>query len=51
MKPLKGRKKDGAMGFVKGVGRGVLGLVAAPVSGEHKRTPQYTIGIYFFRSK
>lgn len=34
MKPVRGAKKGGAMGFVKGVGQGVVGLVAAPVSGE-----------------
>lgn len=34
-KPLRGAKRGGALGFVKGVGQGVVGLVAAPVSGEY----------------
>lgn len=34
MKPIRGAKKGGAVGFMKGVGQGVVGLVAAPVSGE-----------------
>lgn len=34
MKPIRGAQRDGAFGFVKGVGKGVVGLVAAPVSGE-----------------
>ena len=34
MKPIRGAKRDGVTGFVKGVGQGVVGLVAAPVSGE-----------------
>lgn len=33
LKPYRGAKKGGAVGFVKGVGQGVVGLVAAPVSG------------------
>lgn len=33
-KPMQGARKEGAVGFVKGVGKGVVGLVAAPVSGK-----------------
>lgn len=32
-KPYQGAKKDGTIGFVKGMGKGIVGLVAAPVSG------------------
>lgn len=34
MKPARGAKKSGVAGFIKGVGQGVVGLIAAPVSGE-----------------
>ncbi|CAN0439141.1 unnamed protein product, partial [Hapterophycus canaliculatus] len=33
MKPVRGAKTGGAAGFVTGVGKGMVGLVAAPVSG------------------
>lgn len=33
LKPVRGAKKNGAAGFVTGVGKGMVGLVAAPVSG------------------
>ena len=33
-KPLDGAKKDGAGGFLKGVGQGTMGLVAKPGSGN-----------------
>lgn len=32
-KPMKGAKKGGAAGFMTGLGHGMVGLVAAPVSG------------------
>jgi hypothetical protein len=33
MDPLKGAKRDGVTGFAKGVGTGILGVVAKPVAG------------------
>ncbi|XP_067014210.2 intermembrane lipid transfer protein Vps13 [Anabrus simplex] len=33
MKPISGAKKDGVEGFFKGVGKGVMGLVARPTAG------------------
>ncbi|CAF1265249.1 unnamed protein product [Rotaria sordida] len=32
-KPIKGAKRDGASGFIKGLGQGVVGLVARPTGG------------------
>ncbi len=32
-KPLAGGKEGGASGFVKGLGKGFIGLVARPTSG------------------
>jgi vacuolar protein sorting-associated protein 13A/C len=32
-KPLQGAMDDGARGFVKGLGRGLLGVAAKPISG------------------
>ena len=32
-KPIEGAKKDGAAGFFKGIGKGLIGVVARPVSG------------------
>ncbi len=32
-KPLAGSKEGGAPGFVKGLGKGFMGLVARPTSG------------------
>ena len=34
MQPMKGAEKGGAGGFVKGVGKGIGGLVAKPAAGE-----------------
>ena len=34
MKPVRGAKEDGAAGFFKGVGKGLIGAVARPVSGS-----------------
>jgi len=33
MQPLKGMEKEGAVGFIKGVGKGIGGLVAKPAAG------------------
>lgn len=33
MKPVEGAKQEGAGGFFKGVGKGLVGLVARPVGG------------------
>ena len=33
LKPVEGAKKDGIKGFVKGVGKGVIGLATQPVTG------------------
>ncbi|CAF4594344.1 unnamed protein product, partial [Rotaria magnacalcarata] len=32
-KPVAGAARDGALGFVKGLGKGVIGLVAQPAGG------------------
>ena len=32
-KPIEGAKQEGAAGFFKGVGKGLIGVVARPVSG------------------
>jgi vacuolar protein sorting-associated protein 13A/C len=32
-KPIEGAKESGREGFIKGVGKGVLGFVAGPTSG------------------
>lgn len=32
-KPIEGAKKEGAAGFFKGFGKGLIGVVARPVSG------------------
>ena len=32
-KPVQGAKQEGLLGFAKGVGKGVTGLVTKPVSG------------------
>ncbi|CAM9669463.1 unnamed protein product, partial [Ectocarpus sp. 4 AP-2014] len=45
MKPVRGARKSGAAGFVKGVGQGVVGLVAAPVSATLGATSKITAGI------
>ena len=39
-KPVQGAKKDGALGFVKGCGRGLSGLVTEPISGENAQIPR-----------
>ena len=44
-KPLEGASKDGATGFLKGVGKGVLGLVASPVTAVLKAGHSVTEGI------
>ena len=36
MKPARGAKKHGVSGFIKGVGKGFAGLIAAPVSGDEQ---------------
>lgn len=33
LKPISGAKKEGVEGFFKGMGKGVVGLVARPTSG------------------
>ena len=33
MRPIEGAREQGVEGFFKGVGKGVVGLVARPVSG------------------
>ena len=33
MQPIHGAQKEGGLGFVKGVGKGLIGVVARPVSG------------------
>ena len=33
MKPLDGARTSGAMGFIKGVGLGVAGIIAKPAAG------------------
>ena len=32
-RPMRGAQKEGGMGFVKGLGRGLIGLVAKPLAG------------------
>ncbi|CAM9995757.1 unnamed protein product, partial [Discosporangium mesarthrocarpum] len=44
-KPMQGAKEEGALGFIKGVGKGVVGLAAAPVSGALGATSKFTSGI------
>lgn len=34
MQPLAGAKKEGAVGFLKGFGKGVGGVIFKPASGE-----------------
>lgn len=34
MKPIQGAKKEGVVGIASGVGKGVAGLVVAPIAGE-----------------
>lgn len=33
--PLRGAEKDGAAGLIKGIGKGIGGLVLKPGAGEH----------------
>lgn len=33
LKPWEGAKSEGAIGFLKGVGKGLIGVVAKPVGG------------------
>jgi hypothetical protein len=44
-KPFQGAKKDGAKGFVKGVGKGVLGLVASPFTAVLRAGHSVTQGV------
>ncbi|CAM9880759.1 unnamed protein product, partial [Sphacelaria rigidula] len=44
-RPYQGAKKGGAVGFIKGMGRGVVGLVAAPVSGALGATSKLAASI------
>lgn len=44
-KPFEGAKRDGAKGFVKGVGKGVLGLVASPFTAVLRAGHSVTQGI------
>lgn len=34
MKPIQGAKKEGVVGVATGVGKGIAGLVVAPIAGE-----------------
>ncbi|CAM9372882.1 unnamed protein product, partial [Laminaria digitata] len=45
MKPARGAKEHGVSGFIKGVGKGVAGLIAAPVSGALGATGRIASGI------
>eukprot|EP01122_Echinamoeba_exundans_P003714 TRINITY_DN1378_c0_g1_i1.p1 TRINITY_DN1378_c0_g1~~TRINITY_DN1378_c0_g1_i1.p1 ORF type:complete len:3355 (-),score=763.88 TRINITY_DN1378_c0_g1_i1:110-10174(-) len=45
LEPIKGAKKDGALGFVKGVGRGMAGVVLKPVVGAVDIVTRTTEGI------
>lgn len=33
--PIRGAGKEGASGFVKGIGKGIGGLIAKPAAGRH----------------
>lgn len=44
-KPFQGAKQEGAKGFFKGVGKGVLGLVASPVTAVLKAGHSVTQGV------
>ena len=44
-KPFQGAKKEGAKGFLKGVGKGVLGLVSSPLTAVLKAGHSVTQGI------
>ena len=44
LQPIKGAQKDGAAGFFKGVGKGLLGVVAKPVGGVLDAATEY---VYF----
>jgi len=33
LEPIRGGQKDGGTGFIKGVGKGLTGLVLKPISG------------------
>ncbi|CAM9944775.1 unnamed protein product, partial [Phaeothamnion confervicola] len=43
--PYRGARKQGGVGFVKGLGKGIVGLAAAPVSGALGATSKITSGI------
>ena len=36
MQPIDGQKKEGALGALKGVGKGIGGLALKPVAGKFK---------------
>ena len=44
-KPFEGAKREGAKGFLKGVGKGVLGLVASPLTAVLRTGHSVTQGI------
>lgn len=43
--PVEGIRKEGAIGFFKGIGKGVTGLVLKPMSGLFDATSKTTEGI------
>jgi len=44
-KPYQGAKREGAKGFVKGLGKGLVGVVTAPFSAVLRITSNITSGI------
>ena len=44
-KPIKSTKKEGAKGFFKGIGSGLLGVIAAPVTATLKIGSSVTDGV------
>lgn len=45
MKPFEGAKKEGALGLIKGIGKGVAGLIVKPVSGVLDAASSFSDGI------
>ena len=45
LRPVEGAKKDGFAGFVRGVGKGVIGLATQPVTGVIDLAAQTTEGV------
>lgn len=41
--PVAGAKKEGAAGFLKGVGKGIGGIVLKPSAGELSIEPLWTV--------